>query len=442
MEIGLSIGVTFILVLVNGFFSMSEMALVNAKMVILQHEADAGDKRAARAVALAKDSGQLLATIQVAITLVGFFAAAAASTTLSEPLSAWMSGFGVGWIATISPALAPIVITLLVSYVSIVVGELVPKRMALADAEGVSKMVAGTLTSFAKFSSPLVTLTSSSANALSKLFGIKNADERQSLSEEEIKYMVTGNEELLDDEKRMIHDILTLGDMSVHEIMRPRVDMVLVEDSCTVRQALERMRETGHTRLPVYHENIDHIMGIVHYKDLTDLLIDGKEQETVGLHVYDAMFIPQTKDIYPLLADMQTNRQQMAIVVDEYGGTDGLITVEDIIEEIVGEIIDESDQENPFVEQLEDAAWMVDGRLPVEDAIEMGWPIVDSPDYETIAGWLISALDTVPQTGDSYKVDGCQFTIASMRHRRVLKIHVEQENTKSQETSAGALSAE
>ena len=294
MDIGISIVVTFLLVLVNGYFSMSEMALVNAKHVLLQKDADEGDKKAQRALSLASDSGQFLATIQVAITLVGFFASAAAATNLSDPLAQWLSGFGVGWLSVIAPGLAPVLITLIVSYLSIVVGELVPKRMALADAERVSKTVAGPLMVFQKVARPLVALTSASANGLSRLLRIKNADERQSVSEEEIKYMVTDNDELLPDEKRMIHDILDLGDMTVHEIMQPRVDMILVEDTETVRQAVDRMRGTGYSRLPVFHEDIDRIVGIVHYKDLVGPLMEGKEIEPVADYSFEALFVPET----------------------------------------------------------------------------------------------------------------------------------------------------
>lgn len=425
MEIWISIIVTLLLVLVNGYFSMSEMALVNVKLIMLQHEAEQGDKRAERAYALACNSDQFLATIQVAITLVGFFASAAAATNLSEPLAAWFSAFNIAWLSAIAPGLAPILITLAVSYLSIVVGELVPKRIALANAEGVSKMVAAPLAAFARIASPLVSLTSASANGIARLLGIKNTDERQSVSEEEIKYMVTDNDELLDDEKRMIYDILDLGDMHVHEIMQPRVDMILVEDTETVHQALERMHGTGYSRLPVYHEDIDRIVGIVHYKDLMEPLMDGKKDDLAVTYAYKALFVPETKDIYPLLAEMQTNRQQMAIVVDEYGGTDGLITIEDIVEEIVGEIIDESDRENPFIEQTSDNVWIVDGRFPVEDAEKLGWPVEESCDYETIAGWLMSELDSVPQTGDEFTHEGYRFKVQSTRRRRILAVRVE-----------------
>lgn len=425
MDIGISIVVTLVLVLVNGYFSMSEMAVVNAKQVMLQKEADEGDRRAKRALALATDSGNFLATIQVAITLVGFFASAAASTNLSSPLAQWFSGWGIDWLTFIAPALSPILITLAVSYLSIVVGELVPKRIALSDAERVSKMVAGPLGVFRTIAKPLVWLTSASANALSCLFHIKSSDDRQSVSEEEIKYIVKDNDELLDDEKRMIHDILDLGDMTVREVMQPRVDMIFVEDVETVRQAVDRMRGTGYSRLPVYREDYDTIVGIVHYKDLVAPILDGKGDEPVGHYAYEALFVPETKDVYPLLSEMQTNRQQMAIVVDEYGGTDGLITVEDILEEIVGEIGDETDVEDgKYVSTIAEDEWVVDGRLPVDEAAELGWPVVDSDDYETIAGWLMDTIDVVPQMGDEFVISGYRFKIQAMRRRRISTIRV------------------
>ncbi len=255
------------------------------------------------------------------------------------------------------------------------------------------------------------------------LFGIGRRE--SSASEEEIKDMVAENDELLDDEKRMIHDIIDLGDMAVHEIMKPRVDMILVEDSETVMTALERMRGTGYSRLPVYHDDIDGIVGIVHYKDLIGPLMDGRTDDPVTKYMYEPMFVPETKDVIPLLGEMQEAHQQMAIVVDEYGGTDGLITIEDIIEEIVGEIIDESDLDGALITELGENSWRVDGRFPVEDAIELGWPVSDSDDYETIAGWLMETIDFVPKTGDKFTVDGFTFKIEKMRRARISQIKVE-----------------
>lgn len=266
----------------------------------------------------------------------------------------------------------------------------------------------------------------SSKQGLKGLFGFLGAQKRQTPSaEEEIKDFVADSDELLDDEKRMIHEILDLGDMNAGEIMTPRVDMILVEDTETVRQAVDRMMGTGYSRLPVFHEDIDRIVGIVHYKDLVPPVLDGKGDDLAVDYAFEPLFIPESKDVFPLLTEMQTKRQQMAIVVDEYGGTDGLITVEDIVEEIVGEIVDETDRERPVIKQEGPDAWLVDGRFPVEDAVEMGWPLAESEDYETIAGWVLSMLDTVPQTGYSFEKDGFRFTIHSMRRRRILAVRVE-----------------
>ena len=266
----------------------------------------------------------------------------------------------------------------------------------------------------------------SNKQGLKGLFGFLGAQKRQTPSaEEEIKDFVADSDELLDDEKRMIHEILDLGDMDAGEIMTPRVDMILVEDTETVRQAVDRMMGTGYSRLPVFHEDIDRIVGIVHYKDLVPPVLDGKGDDLAVDYAFEPLFIPESKDVFPLLTEMQTKRQQMAIVVDEYGGTDGLITVEDSVEEIVGEIVDETDRERPVIKQEGPDAWLVDGRFPVEDAVEMGWPLAESEDYETIAGWVLSMLDTVPQTGYSFEKDGFRFTIHSMRRRRILAVRVE-----------------
>lgn len=252
----------------------------------------------------------------------------------------------------------------------------------------------------------------------------KSAADEQASSEEEIKLIVADNDDLLDDEKRMIHEIIDLGNTTVHEIMQPRVDMMLAEDTDTVRTTVERMHGTGYSRLPVFHEDIDSIVGIVHYKDLVFPLMEGHGDDSVSKYAYEPMFVPETKDIFPLLSEMQTNRQQMAIVVDEYGGTDGLITIEDIVEEVVGEIIDESDAENKYITVLGADAWRVDGRFPVEDALALGWPVEESDDYETIAGWLMDAVDSVPQTGDEFLFSGFSFKIEKMRRSRISTIKV------------------
>lgn len=262
-----------------------------------------------------------------------------------------------------------------------------------------------------------------SAGLLSGLRDAFGRGKRQ-VSEEEIIELVGDADELLDDEKRMIGEILSLGELTAADVMQPRVDIIAVEDDETVRAALERMRGTGYSRLPVFHEDLDRIVGIVRYKDLIPAVLDGETGAPVTEYIREALFVPETKDLLPLLSEMQTNRQQIAIVVDEYGGTDGLITVEDIVEEIVGEIIDETDDAVPFVTNLTEDEWLVDGRLPVEEARELGWPVVESDQYDTIAGWLLDTLDAVPRIGDELVVDGYRFKVRAMRRRRIQGLQV------------------
>ena len=351
MDIALSVVVTLLLTLVNGFFSMSEMALSTAKKVVLEHEAEEGDRRAQKAAEVSGDSGGFLAAIQVAITLVGFFSSAFAATNLSEPLAAWMMGVGVG--GQLARPLSTVLITLVVSYFSIVVGELVPKRMAMADSEGMAKRVAGPIATFSMLARPVVLLTAASANGLATLLHIKSADDRQEVSEDEIRYMVTDSGELTEQEKSMIHDVIDLGDTVAREVMVPRVDMCAIEDTQTCSEVLEVMRRTGLSRLPVYHEDVDRIVGIAHIKDIISPIVDeGAGNKSIGRYLRQASFVPDTKDIIPLLSEMQSSHDQMVIVVDEYGGTAGIITIEDIVEEVVGEIADEFDPDNKYLTQL------------------------------------------------------------------------------------------
>ncbi len=423
MDVAISIVVTFLLTLANGYFSMSELAVVSAKRAVLEPEAEDGDRKARAALNLASNSEQFLATIQVAITLVGFASSAFASTSLSDPLESWFVSLGMP--AGIAGPLAPVLITLAVSYLSIVAGELVPKRMALSNAEAVAKSVAGPIRGFMHIARPLVWLTAKSANGLSALLGIASADERDSVSEEEIKYMVTDADELSDQEKSMIHEVIDMGDTIAREVMVPRVDMTALEDTSTLSEVLAVMRRTGYSRIPIYHDSVDRIVGIAHIKDLISPILDeGRADDPVSAHVRSADFVPDTKDIIPLLSEMQSSHDQMVIVVDEYGGTAGVITIEDIVEEVVGEIEDEFDPDNKYLTKLSDREWLVDGRFSIDDAIELGWPIEDSEEYETVAGFVFELADKVPHPGDIIEKDGYQFRVQSMRGRRLSMLRV------------------
>ena len=423
MNVATSIIVTFLLTLINGYFSMSEMALSTAKKPILDHEAEEGDAKAAKAAKVIENPGDFLAAIQVAITLVGFASSAFAATSLSDPLGDVFVRMGMP--SDISRTVATVAITLVLSYFSIVVGELVPKRIAMADAETVSKSVAGPLSAFSKLAMPLVWLTSKSADGLANLLHIKSTDDRNNVSEEELRYMVTDAEDLSEKEKSMIHDVIDLGDAVTREVMVPRVDVVAVEDTSTCMEVLSIMRRTGFSRIPVYHEDIDRIIGVAHIKDLiTPVLEEDAGDLRITRYTRDAKFVPETKDIFPLLSEMQSDHDQMAIVVDEYGGTAGIITIEDIVEEVVGEIEDEFDPDSRYINQIAEGEWLVDGRYSIDDAIELGWPIEDNSEYETIAGFVLELADRLPKPNDVFEKEVYSFTVQAMRGRRVSMLKV------------------
>lgn len=441
MDVAISIIVTFVLTLVNGFFSASEMAVTTAKRALLEPEAEEGDKRAKNALDLSSDSDQFLATIQVAITLVGFASSAFAATSLSDPLASWLVSLGVA--EGIAGSVAVVAITLIVAYVSTVIGELVPKRLALANAESVAKSVAGPIRGFMKIATPVVWLTSKSAAGLSTALGIKSADDRQDVSEEELKYMVTDSDDLSEEEKSMIHEVIDLGDTIAREVMIPRVDMTCVEDTKNLNEVLGLMRRTGFSRVPVYHGSVDRVIGIAHIKDIISPIIDGgKGGALIGDYVRTANYVPDTKDIIPLLSEMQTSHDQMVIVVDEYGGTAGVLTLEDIVEEIVGEIEDEFDPDNKYLTKLSDNEWLVDGRFSLDDAIDLGWPVEDNEEYETIAGYVLELADKVPHPGDLYEKDGYFFRVQSMRGRRVSLLRVTAPEPASEEELDAASSGD
>lgn len=423
MDVGPSLILTVLLTLANGYFSMAEMALSTAKRVLLEHEAQEGNIPAGRVLLITKNESDFLAAIQVGITLLGFLSSALAATSLSEPLAGVFRNFG--WSAQVSYIVATACITLIVSYFSIVIGELVPKRIALSNPEAIAKSVSGFMTHFLMVSRPLVVLTSVGAQAISKIIGVSNEHNRQDASEDEIRYLVNDSGELSDEEKSMIHDIFDLADTIAREVMIPRVDMCALEDTSTVEDVLSTMRTTGYSRVPIYHGEVDHIVGIAHIKDLIAALLDKHASaQPISGFIREADFYPDTKDIIPLLSEMRSSHDQMVIVVDEYGGTAGIITIEDIVEEIVGEIEDEFDPDNKYLTKLAPNKWLVDGRFSVDDARELGWPIDDDPDYETIAGFVLNLADGLPAPGDVFIHEGYEFRVQSMRRTRVSTVRV------------------
>ena len=422
--IGLQLLLILALIAVEGYFAAAEIALISARRAALQRRAEDGSSGARTALGLIDDPTRLLSTIQIGITVVGFLAASAGAVALAKPVELWLKALGMDWLARMAPVLAVVLVTLLISYVTLIFGELVPKRLGLQRAESVAIAVAAPVLWLERAFAPVVWLLTISTNLVSRLFGMKSKGGRPGVSEEEIKLLVTEQGSLLEEEKRMIHEIFELGDTVAREIMVPRVDMMLAPDTTTVAEAAELMRGTGFSRIPIFHEDRDRIVGVALLKDLVSPLSEDGRDAPITEHMREAVFVPETKKILPLLSEMRAMHNQMAIVVDEYGGTAGLATMEDIVEEVVGEIADEFDREHRFIQQIGPRDWVFDGRLSIEEAVERGIPAEESDEYETIAGWLLARLGHIPVPGERYERRGYEFRVQTMRRRRIARIRV------------------
>ncbi|MCL2332579.1 MAG: hemolysin family protein [Actinomycetia bacterium] len=414
-----------VLVVINGYFAAAEIALISARKSRLQHLAGQGKRGAAVALKLVEDPTRFLATIQTAITLVGMLASATAAVALTIPLKRWLVSLGWGPLSSIASGLALVLVTLLIAYLNLVLGELVPKRLGLQRADGVASAVSRPISFFAALARPIVWLLTASTNVVSRLFGIKPGDEATGVSEEEIQLMVAEQDTLEDEEKRMISEIFDLGDTVVREIMVPRVDMMFVEDTQSVREAAEYLHATGFSRAPVFHEDFDKVIGILVLKDLVLPLSDTRGDDPITGYLHEPVFIPETKDLIALLKEMQQQHYQLAVVVDEYGGTAGMVTMEDIAEEIVGEFDDEFDRDTAQIRVVGPDEWLVPGDLDVSDAIGQGFPLEESDEYDTIAGWLLDELDHIPHVGEKLEYEGYRFTVTAMRRRRISRIRVQ-----------------
>ena len=418
-----------VLVVINGYFAAAEIALISARRSRLQQLSEDGKRGATVALKLLEDPTRFLATIQTAITLVGMLASATAAIALATPLKDWFISLGWGPLSSIASGLALVVVTLIIAYCNLVLGELVPKRLGLQRADGVASAVSRPVSFLATAARPVVWLLTASTNVVSRLFGIKPGDEAEGVSEEEIQLMVAEQDTLEDEEKRMINEIFDFGDTVVREIMVPRVDMMFVEDTQSVREAAEYLHATGFSRAPVFHEDFDKVIGILVLKDLVLPLSDDLGDDPVTNYLHEPVFVPETKDLIALLKEMQQHHYQLAMVVDEYGGTSGMVTMEDIAEEIVGDFDDEFDRDTVQVSTISPTEWVVPGDLDVSDAIDRGFPLEETDEYDTIAGWLLDELDHIPRVGEKLEHENYLFTVIAMRRRRISRIRVKKLET-------------
>ena len=425
--LGPDILIILLLILINGFFVGAEIAFVSVRRTRLDELAEAGDRRAKRAQKLMRDPGRFLAVIQVAITFLGALASAVAAvsivTVVAEPLR------GITLIADQADTIALLLVTFIVSVVSIVLGELIPKGFALANPDRIALAVSGPITLFAKIVSPLVAVLVLLTKIISKPFGI-DPTRTPELSAAEIRLIVEqGSQQgvLEAEEEQMISAVMSLSDSKLHEVMVPRIDIVAIDQEASFDDAVTLVLTEGHSRTPLYKESVDHIVGILYAKDLLRIIAAGGPRPRLRDIMRPALFVPESQAVDDLLNELQRRRVHMAIVLDEYGGTAGLVTIEDLLEEIVGEIQDEFDEEEPMKVIVREGEAILDGRADIDEMGELVDPALeleDDEEYDTVGGFVYHRIGRVPVVGDTVAVDPFKITVIKVIGRRVGKVRV------------------
>ena len=415
-----------ILIMLNAFFAATEIAVISLNTTKLKRMSEEGDKTAEKLVKLVEEPAGFLSTIQIGITLAGFLGSAFAADNFSEYLVNWIyNGIGFHGIPlSVLDTLSVIVITLILSYFTLVFGELVPKRIAMQKPMKVARISCGVVSAVAVVMRPVVTFLSFSTNAVLKLLRMKTAAEEETVTEEEIRMMVDLGEEkgtIDSDEKEWIENVFEFGDSDARDVMTHQPDIVGIPVSADVETVRNIIRESGLSRFPVYGRNIDDIRGILNARDF---LLNQKEShpEMVEELMRPAYFVPETVPASQLFKDMQKKKVHIAIVVDEYGETSGLVTMEDLLEEIVGNIYDEFDRAEPanIIKQIS-------GTAGVEDiAEELDVKLPEDLDYETLGGMVFSCLHTIPKDGTALDVEVCglHIHVDQVTDRRIEKATV------------------
>ena len=425
MEILLQI----ILILVNAFFAGTEMAVVSLNATKLRKMQEEGDKIAGKLLSMVEDSSAFLSTIQVAITLAGYLGAAFAGENFAPVLSSWLYndlGFQLIPLTALN-SVAIIIITIILSYFTLVFGELVPKRIALQKSYEWAKMACGVIRGMAFVLRPVIWLLSVSVNGVLRLLHMKVEAEEENVTEDEIRMMVDlgGEKGAIDeDEQEWIQNVFDFGDSSVRESMTPRSDMDALDIESTDGEILEMIQETGRSRFPVYEESVDTILGILNVRDY---LLDRNAGKNTALKdlLRPAYFVPETMKADNLFKEMQKEKVHIAVVVDEYGGTEGIITLEDILEELVGEIWDEHDEATEDFRQQSDGSWLVSGSASVDDLYEtLGLPEDEDIDSNTVNGLVQEKTCHLPKVGDHFTLGGYEGVVTRTARRRVTEVRL------------------
>jgi putative hemolysin len=421
-DVWLSIVMVVVFVLIGGFFSGTELALISLRESQVRTLSEQGRRGSALGKLLA-DPNRFLATVQIGVTLATLSASAFGAETLNKPFSAALVGWGVS--PGLAGPLAFIVVTAGISYLSLVLGELTPKRLALQRAEGLAMIVAPSLNRAATLARPIVWLLSVSTNGLVRLVGGDPKVSGEAITQEELRDLVAAHESLTSDERRLIDEVFRAGEREIREVMTPRTEVAFLDASMTASRAAKQVADSNWSRFPVEGRDEDDVVGFVHVRDLFLPNHPAGRAATVGDLAREVKRLPGTKGVLAALSEMRRENQHLAIVVDEYGGTDGIVTLEDLIEEVIGEIYDEYDAEvAPEDKQAPGGPREVDGLLNLDDFTEAtGLELPDGP-YETAAGYVLAELGRLPEIGDSIEVEGRTIAVTELDGRRIARLQV------------------
>ncbi len=431
--------VLVILIFINAFFAASEIALISLNDNKIRLMAEAGDKNARLLRNLLSEPSKFLATIQIGITFAGFLASAFAAESFSDRLVELLLAAGVGISPAVLKVISVTVITLLLSYFTLVFGELVPKRLAMQKSEQISRVAVRPLIYLSFVASPFVKLLTISTNFFIKVFGGNpNADEEE-VTEEEIRMMIDVGEEkgtIQETEKEFINNIFEFDDKTASDIMTHRTDIVGLPAEAGLGDVFELIRREKFSRIPVYQGNIDHIIGILHIKDLIEFAgVDPGSEFNLSKLIREPYFVTESKEADELFKEMQFNKTHMAVVIDEYGGTSGIVTIEDLLEEIVGNIFDEYDDEEQGIEQVDDNTFIFPGLTDldiVEKLLEVELP---TDMYDTLGGFLMGELGRVPGPEEKpvLEFNEVVFTVEAIQEKRILRVKAYKRASDSEE---------
>jgi len=422
------IGVILLLIVLNGALSLAEIAIVSSRKTRLQRMAEDGNEGARAALALANAPNDLLATVQFGITLVGVLAGAFGGATLSDSLAAIIAG--VPALAPYAKALAMGTVVGSITYLSIVIGELVPKRLALNRPEPIAAAVAGTMTKLARIASPVVKLLSWSTDTILRALRSRPSSE-PAVTDEEISIMIAQGAQagvFLPAEAEIVKSVFQLADERVGSIMTPRTEIHWLDPQSTSDEICKRLAQSPRSRFPVGNATLDQVTGIVHTRDLLTVAVNGESLE-LGKVLRTPLFVPETMPALKLLERFKQSGTHLALVVDEYGGIAGLVTITDVLEAIVGTVAADDQEPEPTAVRRDDGSWLVDGLLPIRRFEELVGIEVPAQDYDgvfhTVGGLIMTHLGRVPAEGDHFTLGGVRFEVMDMDDNRVDKVLVD-----------------